>query len=78
MRETIDCKAIFARELHVMIQEIFEERGITEITEEQLDETISAAVRQYNSTVYEFRKRHGLLTVPRIFPWGSKNNHLHL
>ena len=78
VRETIDCKAIFSRELHDMIPEVFEAHGIEEITEEQLDETIGKAVSQYQSTVYEFRKMCGLLTVPRIVPWRSADNHLHL
>ena len=69
MREQIDCKAIFARELHSMIPVVFESHGIDKITEEQLDDTIAMAVKVYDSTVYEFRKKFGIGIVPQIRLW---------
>jgi len=69
--QPIDYKAIFARELHDMILEIFPAHGIDWISEDELVELVRDITRsEYDKSVAEFRRKQGISTLSGFrFRW---------
>lgn len=67
----LDYKAVFARELLLMINEVFPAHGIDQMDEEEVDQLVIDVTREcYWPIMGEFRKKSGLsLTRGFHFHW---------